>query len=103
MEGLLYLNFGEEKKSVRYTVAEIKNLGLMRSDENLKTLLKLYDEVTDIEIKHEIVSSIGRKTDDNITKNLPTTEILSPQIAGTLRPRRDGRRSSVSKTKIIVT
>ena len=66
MEGQLYLDFGEEFRPVNYTVAQIKNLGLIRSDENLKTLLKPYDEVTDIDIKREIVSSIGRQTDNEI-------------------------------------
>ena len=62
----IYLYFGEEFKPVAYTVAQIKNLGLVRSAENLQTLLKLYNEVTDIEIKREIVSSIGRQTDNKI-------------------------------------
>ena len=53
-------------KPANYTVAQIKNLGLVRSEENLQTLLKIYDEVTDIEIKREIVSSIGRQTDNEI-------------------------------------
>lgn len=62
----IYLNFGEEFKPLTYTVAQIKNLGLVRSAENLQTLLKLYNEVTDIEVKREIVSSIGRQTDNKI-------------------------------------
>ena len=49
-----------------YTVDDIKNLGAVRSEENLQTLLKLYDEVTDIEVKREIVSSIGRQTNNKI-------------------------------------
>ena len=69
MDGQIYLDFGEELKKVNYTVAQIKNLGLIRSDENLKTLLKIYPEVTDIEVKREIVSSIGRQTDDKIILN----------------------------------
>ena len=48
------------------TTAEIKNLGLIRSAENLKTLLGLYEVVDDVELKREIVSSIGRQTDDKI-------------------------------------
>lgn len=51
---------------MQYTVTEIKSLGLIKSAENLKTLLSLYDEVTDIELRREIVSSIGRQTDDKI-------------------------------------
>lgn len=58
------LDFGEIEKP--HTLAEIKNLGLVRSAENLKTLLALYEEVTDIELKREVVSSIGRQTDDKI-------------------------------------
>ena len=69
MNEQLCLDFGEEFKPVTYTVAQIKNLGLIRSDENLNTLLKIYDEVTDIEIKREIVSSIGRQTDNEIIFN----------------------------------
>ena len=64
MSEQLYLDFGDTKEF--YTVAQIKNLGLVRSAENLQTLLKLYDEVTDIEVKREIVSSIGRQRDDKI-------------------------------------
>lgn len=62
----IYLDFGEEFKPLTYTVAQIKNLGLVRSAENLQILLKLYDEVADIEVKREIVSSIGRQTDNKI-------------------------------------
>ena len=62
----IYLNFGEEFRPAAYTVAQIKNLGLVRSAENLQMLLKLYNEVTDIEVKREIVSSIGRQTYNKI-------------------------------------
>ncbi len=48
------------------TITEIKNLGLIRSDENLKNLLDLYKEVTDINLKREIVSSIGRQKNNQI-------------------------------------
>ena len=48
------------------TIAEIKNLGLIRSAENLKTLLELYNTVTDIELRREIVSSIGRQKENEI-------------------------------------
>lgn len=48
------------------TLSEIKNLGLVRSDENLQLLLKLYAEVADIELRREIVSSIGRQTNDAV-------------------------------------
>ena len=65
-DGMLPLDFGELYKNVTYTIAEIKNLGLNKSAENLKTLLELYDKVNDIEIKREIVSSIGRQHDNKI-------------------------------------
>ena len=55
-----------QTKKINYTIAQIKNLGLIRNAENLQTLLKLFGEVTDIEIKREIVSSIGRQTDNKI-------------------------------------
>lgn len=42
-------------------LAEIKNLGAIKSDENLKILLELYDKISDIELRREIVSSIGRQ------------------------------------------
>ena len=54
------------KKDIQLTIPEIKNLGLVRSEENLQTLLKLYDEVDDIDLKREIVSSIGRQKNDKI-------------------------------------
>ena len=64
--GILSLDFGEDKKNIHYTISEIKNLGLIRSGENLKRLIEIYDYVTDIELKREIVSSIGRQRDDRI-------------------------------------
>ena len=63
---ILSLDFGEDKRNIHYTISEIKNLGLIRSDENLKTLIEIYNFVTDIEVKREIVSSIGRQKDDKI-------------------------------------
>ena len=63
---MLPLDFGENEKNICYTVPEIKNLGLVRSEENLQTLLEIYDKVDDIEIKREIVSSIGRQKNDKI-------------------------------------
>ena len=66
INGMLPLDFGEFNKTVNYTISEIKNLGLVRSEENLKTLLELYEEIDDIELKREIVSSIGRQKDNKI-------------------------------------
>lgn len=65
-DDMLSLDFGELYKNVTYTIAEIKNLGLNRSAENLKTLLELYNKVDDIELKREIVSSIGRQHDNKV-------------------------------------
>ena len=58
-------------------VAEIKNLGLVRSEENLQTLLKLYDSVDDIELKREVVSSIGRQRNDKIIFDFITSHVYS--------------------------
>ena len=69
MDVQLYLDFGEEFQPANYTVTKIKNLGLIRSDENLKILLKIYHKVTDIDVKREIVSSIGRQNDNKIIFN----------------------------------
>lgn len=45
------------------SLLEVKELGKNRCSENLTKLLKLYDVVSDIDIKREIVSSIGRQKD----------------------------------------
>lgn len=47
-------------------IAEIKHLGLVKSDENLKILLNLYTEIKDIELRREIVSSIGRQKNNTV-------------------------------------
>ena len=49
-----------------FSITEIKNFGLNRSEENLNLLLKIFPEVEDIEVKRENVSSIGRQRDDKI-------------------------------------
>ena len=64
--GILSLDFGDFYKNTNYTMSEIKNLGLIRSDENLKTLLEIYDKVDNIELKREIVSSIGRQKNNTV-------------------------------------
>ena len=56
-----FVLFEFEKK---YSVAEIKNLGLNRSEENLQRLLEIYHTTFDIEVKREIVSSIGRQNNN---------------------------------------
>ena len=52
-----------------YTLSEIKNLGLIKSDENLKILLELYEKISDVELRREIVSSIGRQKNDAVILN----------------------------------
>ena len=47
------------------SLLEIKALGKNKCSENLAKLLKLYDIVSDIDIKREIVSSIGRQKDND--------------------------------------
>jgi len=46
------------------TVEEIKNLGKNKSNENFDKLLKLYDTDMPIDLKREVVSSIGRQHDN---------------------------------------
>ena len=46
------------------TLAEIKALGARKSYENLHRLLQLYPTVSEVDLKREIVSSIGRQNDD---------------------------------------
>lgn len=53
--------FEFEKK---YSVSEVKNLGLNRSEENLQKLIEIYHTTFDIEVKREIVSSIGRQNNN---------------------------------------
>lgn len=51
----------------KITLEAIKKLGLERSESNLETLLKLFEADLEIELKREIVSSIGRqKNNDKI-------------------------------------
>ncbi len=49
-----------------YTILQIKNLGLVRNDENLKILLELYNKIFDVELRREIVSSIDRQKNDTV-------------------------------------
>lgn len=44
-------------------ILEVKQLGKEKSSTNFDKLLTLYNNVSDIDIKREIVSSIGRQTD----------------------------------------
>lgn len=48
-----------------YTVADIKKLGLEKSENNLDKLINLFSDTNlDIDIRREIVSSIGRQKND---------------------------------------
>ena len=66
MQESLFPELDDCNKNIQLTVPEIKNLGLVRNEENLQTLLRLYNEIADIELKREIVSSIGRQKNDKI-------------------------------------
>jgi len=66
-------NFTNTKTSAVYkktnseehiTIEYIKNLGKERSDENFSKLLQLYSMDMSVELKREIVSSIGRQRDN---------------------------------------
>ena len=52
------------KNIPQYTLHDIRDLGATKSKENLELLIQLYKNYDcDIEIKREIISSIGRQTD----------------------------------------
>lgn len=59
------------------SLLEIKELGKNKSSENLTKLLKLYDVVSDIDIKREIVSSIGRQKDYDIVYEFIENNVYS--------------------------
>ncbi|WP_317366329.1 site-specific DNA-methyltransferase [uncultured Tyzzerella sp.] len=48
------------------TIKEIKKLGKDKSDENIKILLKYFNQEISIELKREIVSSIGRQINNDM-------------------------------------
>lgn len=48
----------------KYTLLEIKRLGLIKSEENIDILLSIFYDDYNIELKREIVSSIGRQNND---------------------------------------
>lgn len=50
------------KKTEVLTVEAVKKLGKEKSEANLKTLLAAFETETDVDVKREIVSSIGRQT-----------------------------------------
>lgn len=58
------------------SLLEIKRLGKEKCSENLDKLLKLYDIVSDIDIKREIVSSIGRQRDDERIFNFINSNVF---------------------------
>ena len=45
------------------SLAEVKQLGKEKSSYNMDKLLYLYENISDIDIKREVVSSIGRQHD----------------------------------------
>lgn len=47
------------------SLLEVKDLGKNKSSENLSKLLELYDTVSNIDVKREVVSSIGRQKDED--------------------------------------
>lgn len=49
------------KNNTKHTIESIKSLGKERSNENLDYLLKLYKSDINLDLKREIVSSIGRQ------------------------------------------
>ena len=49
----------------KITIDAIKELGLKRSEANLKELIKLFYEDLEIELKREVVSSIGRQENND--------------------------------------
>ncbi len=59
------------------SLLEIKELGKNKSSESLTKLLKLYDVVSDIDIKREIVSSIGRQKDYDVVYEFIKNNIYS--------------------------
>lgn len=48
---------------MKYSIEYIKSLGLNKSDNNLKLLIDIFNESNDVDIKREVVSSIGRQND----------------------------------------
>ena len=63
-----YLDNNKNSKS-KYSVSDIKLLGSNKSEENLNLLLKLYTSENNIDIKREIISSIGRQNDNEVIFN----------------------------------
>ena len=51
------------KREKKYSIEYIKSLGKNKCSDNLDLLLNLFNEKLDIEIKREVVSSIGRNED----------------------------------------
>lgn len=51
------------KKSIKYSIEYIKSLGKEKSEANFDLLLTIFEENIPIDIKREVVSSIGRQND----------------------------------------
>lgn len=74
-----------KKKICSYSISQIKDLGKNRSKENLDKLLNMYFEDIDVDLKREVVSSIGRQeqTDeiyDFILKNVFDKNIIMTYV-----------------------
>src|SRR5574344_378748 len=54
------------KTNSKITINDIKKLGAERSIHNLNLLIKLYTKIENIELKREIVSSIGRQKNNQV-------------------------------------
>ena len=52
-------------------------MGLIKGKNNLEKLLVLYETVDDVELKREVVSSIGRQTDDEIIFNFISDNVYN--------------------------
>ncbi|MEI0528861.1 site-specific DNA-methyltransferase [Brachyspira intermedia] len=65
----------------KYTLSDIKELGLKKSDENLDLLISMFNSNNfNIELKREIVSSIGRQKNDEKILNFIKNNVYSCNI-----------------------
>lgn len=71
-----YLDNNKNSKS-KYSVSDIKLLGSNKSEENLNLLLKLYTSENNIDIKREIISSIGRQNDNEVIFNFIVSNVYN--------------------------
>ncbi|WP_297204531.1 site-specific DNA-methyltransferase [uncultured Brachyspira sp.] len=65
----------------KYTLSDIKELGLKKSEENLDLLISMFNSSNyNIELKREIVSSIGRQKNDEKILNFIKNNVYSCNI-----------------------